>query len=200
METIFVEKRIKTSTNANKRLRKAGYIPATVYGKAVDAMTISINSNDFQKLLLKTGINAIFNLEIPNEKPVTAIIKEMQNSDIKRNILHVDFQQVSLSEKIHTDVGIKIIGTEALDSNTIVVRQSEFITIKGLPQDTPDIIEIDVSGLHIGDSLKIKDIKLPEGITTENDLEQVIITIIETKLHEAEDETEDDNVESLEYS
>lgn len=192
METINVSKRTKTGTNANKRLRREGSLPASVYGRKSQSTPISVDAGVFSKLLSRMGINAVFNLSLENEKPVSVIVKELQRSPVSQDLVHVDFQQVSLTEEIHGEVSIRVIGSGALDNDTIILRQVDSISVKGFPQDIPDIIEINVSDLVIGDSFRIKDVQLPKGIVIEDDLETVLVSLTHSQASESDEEMEDE--------
>lgn len=196
IETIQIEKRMSGSTSANMRLRKTGYLPASIYGKGIETISVSVKSDELRRVLSTLGRNAVFNLKMPSETPVTVMIKEIQYAPSNRAYSHVDFHKVSLSEEIHTDVEIKIIGVEVLDSKKLILmRQTHVITVKGFPQDIPDNIEIDVSNLKLGESLHVSDIKLPQGLVIENDLELVIASVTEPRAQETEVESDDSNEE-----
>ncbi|MPW25658.1 50S ribosomal protein L25 [Alkalibaculum sp. M08DMB] len=189
METIKIERRTKTNSNANARLRKGGYLPASVYGKGMETESVSIKMEEFRKILNKLGRNAVLSLEIPSEEPITVMIKEIQNAPLGREFLHVDFQKISLTEEVVADVGIKVIGIEVLDANKLIlVRQIDVISVKAYPQDIPESIEIDVSKMEVGDTLYIRDIKLPSGVVIEDDPEHGIVSVSEPRVREAADE------------
>ena len=192
MQTIKVEKRTNANKNANMRLRKTGNLPASVCGKGMETVSVSVKTDELRRVLTTLGRNAVFNLEIPSEKPVTVMIKEIQHSPVSRDYLHVDFQHVSLSEEIETEVPIKIVGVETLDvKKLILMRQTDVLTVKGFPQDIPDSIELDVSKMEVGESINISDIVLPQGIVVENDGELVVVSVTEAKVHELESEDTD---------
>ncbi|MFZ7132528.1 MAG: 50S ribosomal protein L25 [Eubacteriales bacterium] len=201
METIKIEKRTNTNSNANMRLRRTGYLPGSVYGKGIETMTVSVKCDEMKKILAKYGRNVVLNLEIPSEKPITVIIKEIQHAPLNREFLHVDFKKVSLSEEIHTEVAIRILGVEVLDAKKmILVRHTEAVSVKGLPQDIPDMVEVNVSNLQAGESLSIHDIKLPKNVVIENDLEQVLVSVTEPRVHEEKDENDNINEEEVEIN
>lgn len=197
METIAVKSREVKGTNANRRLRREGSIPANVYGKGMDAQSIAVNSMEFLKILNNSGMHNVFSLAIPKNKPVNVIIKDIQMAPVNRELLHVDFQQVMLNEEIHAEVAVKIIGSESLDSNLIIVRQTDSLSVRALPQEIPDSIEVDVSNLHEGDSIKLGDIGLPKGINVDNELDQVLVSLTVAKINESVEEDESTSEDSV---
>ncbi|NTW70959.1 MAG: 50S ribosomal protein L25 [Eubacteriaceae bacterium] len=191
MKTIKIEKRENANSNVNMRLRKSGYLPASIYGKGIETTSVTVKTDELKRVLTTLGRNAVFNLAVANEEPVTVIIKEIQHAPLSREYLHVDFQKVSLSEGIHTEVPIKIVGAEILDAKKLILmRQTNFISLKGFPQDIPDHVEIDVSALNVGESIHISDLKLSKKVVVENDPSVVIVSVSESRVHETEEEIE----------
>lgn len=188
---IKIEKR-EPNAGINKNLRQNGYIPGSLYGRGMDTIPISVKKDDFRKSLSKFGKNSVFNLELSGEKPYTVIVKEVQYSSLRGEYQHVDFQQISLSEVIKADVPVRIIGIEFIESKRLILnRQIEIIPVTGLPQDIPETVDIDVTNMKVGSNVCISDIKLPTGITTEYTPEQVILSINESKVKAAEEESEE---------
>ncbi|QHI73722.1 50S ribosomal protein L25 [Aminipila terrae] len=183
---IKIEKRTQCSSGENKRLRKNGYLPGNIFGRGTESTAVIVNRSELRKKISEMGRNAIFTLTLPGEKDFPVIIKEIQISP-KGEELHIDFQQVSLSQEIKTDVMLKITGKEALEAQKLIsTYQMDFISVKGLPQDIPDSIDIDVSDLHMGSVITVGDIKLPKGITCENNPEHIVITVNQSKIKTVE--------------
>lgn len=182
---INVETRSSSSKGANNLLRKNGYLPANIFGKGVESISIAVKRDEFLKSLKKYGRNAVLKLVTPNNDAYTVMTKEIQVAPIKNEVSHLDFQLVSLSEKIKMDVSVKIIGTEFLEAKRLLPNiYLDSIPVYGLPHDIPHDIEIDVSNLKSGESISFKDLKLPEGITFENDPEQKIIGVTGSRVQE----------------
>lgn len=193
-----VEKRAETNSGANRRLRKAGYLPGNIFGKDIETIPVTIKADEFTKIYSRFGRNSIFKVDVSGDKVYTAIVKEIQNSPLGRGYLHIGFQEVSLTEEIRVDALIRVAGTESTEAQRLVViRQMDTIPVRGLPQNIPDAIEIDVSDLKAGDVINVGNIKLPEGVTTDSDPEQTVISINETKMYGTDEtdeaETADEN-------
>ena len=172
------ERRTELKTRASKRLRKAGFVPAIIYGKNMDSVPIKVRSDDFRRLVKEHGRNAIITIKLNGDMSYNAIVKKVFFENMKNDLQHVDFQHVSMDEEIKAIVPIRIVGREALESRRLVlIRQIDDVKIKGLPQDIPEHVEIDVSDLEAGDHVTIGDIKYPEGITPDEDTDSVVLTI-----------------------
>jgi len=189
-----IEKRKNPNSRTSKKLRKEGYLPGSISGKGKDSISVSIKAEDLKKGLSQYGRNALFKLTM-EDATVTGMVKDIQVSPVKGNMLHVDFQQVSLNEEIRVDLMVVLRGADALEFKKLMpLRQLDVITVKGLPQDIPDDIVIDVSNIDKVENVCVKDIEFPEGIVPEGDPEQVVISIVETKrtVIDASEEGEDE--------
>jgi large subunit ribosomal protein L25 len=197
-----IEKRENPNSRTSKKLRKEGYLPGSISGKGKDSVSVSVKAEDLKKGLSQYGRNALFKLTMKDDT-VTGMVKDIQVSPVKGNILHVDFQQVSLNEEIRADLTIVLKGADTLEFKKLMpLRQLDVITVKGLPQHIPDDVVIDVSDIDKVENVYLKDVKFPEGIVPEGDPEQIVISIVETKRTSAssdedEDETENEGEELL---
>ena len=197
-----IEKRENPNSRTSKKLRKEGYLPGSISGKGKDSVSVSVKAEDLKKGLSQYGRNALFKLTM-KDNTVTGMVKDIQVSPVKGNILHVDFQQVSLNEEIRADLTIVLKGADTLEFKKLMpLRQLDVIPVKGLPQDIPDDVAIDVSDIDKVENVYLKDVKFPEGIVPEGDPEQIVISIVETKRTSAssdedEDETENEGEELL---
>jgi large subunit ribosomal protein L25 len=187
--TINVEAREKISSGANRRLRDRGYIPAVIYGKEMEPIPITVKRTELRGNLNKYGRSAIYNLNMPGQDPYMVIIKEIQNHPLTEEIMHADFQRISLTEKVKIEVPIKIIGREAVESNRLlVIQQIDDLTVRCLPEEVPKSIDVDVTKMEAGEVLTIGNIQLPEGVEVEADPEQIVVTLTEAKEHSVEEE------------
>ena len=159
---------------AARSLRRTGKVPAVLYGRNQEVLSLQIDDYVFQSLLRSHGANALINLDVTGNGEETVIIKDLQHHPVKRNILHADFQRVSLDEEITTLVDIEIVGSAigVRDGGilTLVRRQ---LNISCLPLDIPEsIIEIlDDSILQIVSVIEPKVVL--ETVTTEEDEEDI---------------------------
>jgi large subunit ribosomal protein L25 len=202
MEKIILkaDKRDTTGKEAGNRLRKNGIIPAIVYKKAEKAVPVEVNLKDmFPILHTSAGENVIISLEIFNrenhEKPdmeKTVIIKEMQYHPVKGDILHLDFQEISLTEKITVEIPIETKGEPVgvKSDGGILDHPIKELSIECLPTDIPEKISVNVENLNIGDSIRVKDLDIPSNITVLDDPEQTVVSVVPPEAEEAVPEEE----------
>lgn len=190
--TINIEKRTIVNSRSSKQLRKKGCVPASLSCKGKESISVSVKTDELKKSLASYGRNALFKLSLEDDNSITGMVKEIQYSPIKGEMMHVDFQQVSLNEEIKADLSIKIKGLEALEFKKLMaLSQMDVIRVKGLPQDIPDDIVIDVSNVKGVENINVADVEFPKGIVPELDLEQCVISIVEIKRQgQTDEETE----------
>jgi large subunit ribosomal protein L25 len=159
-------------------LRAEGKVPATVYGLGGDAVTVSVDWRDLRHALTtEAGMNALINLQIDDQATELTIVKELQRHPIKRSVLHIDFLRVSRDVAIEVEVPIVLLGeAEQVTREGGTVDQALFnLTISAKPGSIPNELTVDISGLTIGDAVRVGDIALPEGVETEVDAEEPVV-------------------------
>lgn len=196
-----IEKRDNPNSRTSKKLRKEGYLPGSISCKGKDSISVKVKVEELRKSLAINGRNSLFKLTM-NDGTVTGMVKDIQVSPVKGEMLNVDFQEVSLNEEIRVDLSIVLKGADVLEFKKLMpLRQLDVITVKGLPQDIPDDITIDVSNIDKVENVCLKNVDFPEGIVPEGDPEQVVISIVETKrtgvASSDEGESEDEEVSLL---
>lgn len=192
--SLKLEERLAVGGGKVKRLRDSGYVPAVFYGKQIDPMTVMVKASEFRDFLSKHGRNVVFNADLDNGKSFPALIKDIQMGVIKNEYVHVDFQQISLTEKVQMNVPVRLIGREAVErAEGIVVQQIDEVIVLCLAQDIPQVIDVDISYMGIGDSLTAGELKLPEGVTLVTEPDDLILSIA-SGMEEMEEETEDEDV------
>jgi len=185
MEEIFLDAELRTEVGRAKvkDLREQGFIPAVIYGEGKNEQSIKIVQRQLIQLLHQHRLeNAVVNLKIKDDKKVKArscLIKEIQHHPVKGNIIHVDFNEISLTKAIKVNVPVVAKG------EPLGVKQEGGslehllweIEVECLPTDIPKNIEVEVSHLKIGDSIHIKDIKLPGNIKVLNSPDAMVISV-----------------------
>jgi len=167
-----------TGTRPSKRLRGEGKVPATVYGLGGDAVSVSVDWRELRHALTtEAGMNALINLEIDGHASELTIVKEMQRHPIKRSVLHVDFLRISRDVAIEVEVPITMEGeAEQVTREGGLVEQALFhLTVKAKPGSIPNELTIDISSLTIGESLRVSDLTLPDGVETDVDPEEAVV-------------------------
>ena len=191
--SIKVETRTKTGKGVARKIRKNGQIPGVVYGRGNEPKSIKVNPQDIEDILFS---NAIIDLSFADEDSgeKTVIIKDFQRDVIKKNLLHVDFQFISMDEKITVSVSLSLEGTAAgVHEGGVLQQLIRNIEINALPAEIPSEITLDISELEMGDSLAVSDLELPDGIDLVTDADEVIVTVVTpTELIEEEEEEEEE--------
>lgn len=184
-ETLQAEKRDVKGTTASKRLRRSGVVPAVIYGSSQREYMIQLNSKNFFDIAKKQGSqNFIVNLEIEgaDEKTKLAIVQDIQRDPLSGSLIHIDFRAVSENETIHATVPIHLHGEPAgVKAGGLLEQMIREIEVFCRPNDLPEAIDSDVSHLELGDSLKISDLKIPEGVTTKMDGEVLVGLVTQTR-------------------
>ena len=164
-------------SRSSKRLRREGKIPAVVYGHGADPVSIAVDARELRHALnTDAGVNALVNLSIDGSSQLT-MARVLQRHPVRNTVTHVDFQVVRRDEVMSADVAFTLVG-EAKDvtNNDGVVEQAMFsLTIHATPSAIPQTLEVDISDLKIGDAIRVGDLKLPNGVTTDIDPEEAIV-------------------------
>lgn len=182
---------------AVSKLREKGFIPAVLYGREVEPMALSINYLDFSRAYKAAGESTLIEIIPEGKKPVNVLVHDVAVHPLTGRFLHIDFYQVNMKEEIETDVPLEFIGesvaVKALSG--VLVRSLEEVKVKCLPNDLPRALEVDLSKLTtFDDTIKIADIKLPEGVQMLDDLETIVATVAAPR-SEAEMEALNEKVE-----
>jgi large subunit ribosomal protein L25 len=167
---------------AAKQARRNGNVPAVLYGKHIKPQPLSVGALDVKKLLSHgRGSHAMVNLTIEdNGKKEThlALVQDVQIDPLKDHAVHVDFHQLSATEKFHVRVPVRAIGEPAgVKEGGIMEYLIREVDIECLPKDLPEAIEVDVTTLGLGKSIYLGDLKVGEGVTIRGDKTRPVITI-----------------------
>ncbi len=190
---IKVWERENVNSRASKQLRRTGYVPAAISRKGQDSISIKVKGDEILRNLSKHGRNYLFTLDIEGKEPCTVMVKELYYSPVKRELLNVDFQQVSLSDEIKVDISIRLIGKEEAEfKKLLVMTQLDKIPVKGLPQDIPDYLEIDITNMTADDKVNVGDIQYPKGVVPDIETDKLVLMLSEAR-SSSEEETEADS-------
>lgn len=192
MEAIQAQVRANESGNTVKRLRREGWVPAVLYGKEVGNQKIQVQGRELDAALRHQATNKPFRLMVDG-KEHDVMVYEVQRHPVQGNILHADFKQINMNEKIHTTVPVLITGDPELGVATLVRHSVE---VSCLPGNIPESFTVDVDGLQIGDVVLVQDLKIPDGVEVGLDSMEVLISILPVKAAsdestEAEQEAEE---------
>lgn len=163
-----------------KRLRREGIIPANVYGRALDSVAIQVARDDLVRVIRSAGRNEIIYLRLDGEEPRPAFVRQIQRNPVTDAILHVDFYQISLAEKVRMEVPLALVGTAPAEQTYggTLLHSLDSITVEGLPTDIPSVIEVDVSGLkEIDAAIHVGELSVTGDVTVLSDPEVVVAKI-----------------------
>lgn len=202
--TLRVSVRDNKGKEAAKKLRRNNQIPAIFYGPDTDPLMLVVDYPDLDGIIKQTAAeNIILGLQIESEEgsdSKTVMLKELQVDPIKNTYLHADFYEVSKEREVTVGIPIHLLNTPAgVLEGGILQHVRREITITCLPDQMVEHLDVDVSGLAIGDSIHIRDIDLPEGLTTNQD-ENLTVAVVAapTVIPEAEEIEEIEEIEGEE--
>jgi large subunit ribosomal protein L25 len=162
----------------SKRLRANGEIPAVVYGLGKDPVAVAVAWRPLREALTtEAGLNALIDLDIDGDVAL-AMVKELQRHPIRGDVLHIDFLRVSADAAISVDVPVVLEGEAdvLLGEGGAVDQVLHALTISAKPADIPNEIAVDITDLVIGATIRVGDLTLPKGVTTDVDAEEAVVT------------------------
>jgi large subunit ribosomal protein L25 len=172
-------------------LRRSGQVPAVVYGNKIATTHIQLETREVTNVLRRAGRNRLITLSVGDDSaPKMVLTREVQRDPIKRTIKHIDFYEVSMTEKITADIRIICIGESAdIKSGAgVLLQEMNTLAIRCLPGDLIESVTIDVSGLAIDGAIYVREITVPEGIEVMDDLSEEVVRVtryVEVKEEEA---------------
>jgi large subunit ribosomal protein L25 len=174
--TLVAEAGREVGSRPARRQRASGRIPAVVYGEGVTPVAVTVAARELRAALsTEAGLNALLSLDIAGRRYLT-LARELQRHPVRGTLIHVDFQVVDPDREVTADVPITLIG-EAVELNRAdgVLEQMLFVMpVKARPADIPSHLEVDISELVIGASVRVIDIALPAGVVADVDPEAAI--------------------------
>jgi large subunit ribosomal protein L25 len=175
--TLTVETDRPMGSRAARRLRRDGKIPGVLYGHGVTPTPLAVDARELRHALnTDAGLNALLDLDLAGAKHL-AMARQIQRHPVRGSVTHVDFIIVRRDEVITADVPISLVGdAKAIKEDGVVDQQLFALTIKAMPGNIPNVIEVDVTELGVGDSIRISDLTLPAGVETELDPETTIVS------------------------
>ncbi len=194
-QLLEVELREPGSSNKEKQLRRAGKVPAVLYGGDRDTRAISVNPRSLIEILRSEhGQNSILSLKVGDGAEQTALIHDYQVDPISRKLQHVDFRRIDLKIEIEVNVPVEVVGEAVgvkVDRGILDMILRE-VHVKCLPTDIPDHLKVDVSEFNIGDVAQVSDLEVPDNVELLVDLDQTVLTIAPPTVEIEEEVVEDD--------
>lgn len=175
---INAEKRNVTGKQV-KALRRQGLLPGVIYGRHIEAFPIQMDAHDASLILDKLTASSLITIDVDGEK-FNVLMRDRQRDVIFGDLLHVDFLVVSLTEKLRATVELKLVGEAPVADNpeVVVTQVLNVIEIEALPQDLPEVIEVDISTLEtVDDEITVADLDLGEDIAILTDPNETIVSV-----------------------
>ena len=194
--TLEVQQRDAFGKQHARALRRDGIVPAILYGRAQDTLTIQLNARTFRQFLRTHGENVIIKMEVGEGNIETVIVKEIQRHPVeKQKLVHADFIRISLDEPVTSTVPIVLEGNPpGVQEGGILEMPLREVTLHCLPLRLPSDISVDVSGLDIGDAFYVSDLSLDDDLEILDEPERVIAMVSQPRM-ELEEPEEDEEGE-----
>ena len=161
--------RTGTGKGVARTLRQRGQIPGVIYGHAREVQPLTLNAREFDRLMEHVTASTVIDLDLGGKTSKT-LIREIQRHPYKRQVLHVDFLELVAGEKVTVEIPIVYVGTPAgIKDGGILEQIKHELTVEADPTTLPEHIEVDVSELTIGHTLYVRDVRVPEGATVQDD-------------------------------
>lgn len=182
MEIVTLKTRTRTGSGKSytRKARAQGWVPAIFYGRKREPLSIEVDGREFLALVRKKLTNHLINLGLGDKQDETiAVIKEVQKHVLKDSLYyHIDFQQIAMTEKITVRCPIEIVGLAVgvKDENGVLGHPVKHLMIECLPMDIPEKIQVDVTALHVGNSIHVRDLSVPK-ITIKDSPDEVVAVV-----------------------
>ena len=187
---LSIDTRETGSSRATRRLRREGLVPGVLYGGGDEPLAFAVNERELRHALAARG--AVVELQIDGSA-TPAVLKDSQIHPVRGETLHVDFLRVDLRQAISAIVPLEFVGAEdapGVREGGVLEHVTREITIEALPNDIPEAIQVDVSGMAVNDTLLLSSVTPPDGVTLTDDLEETVVATLTPPSIDAEAEEE----------
>ena len=189
--TLDVTSRSDRGSRSARRLRRTGRVPGVIYGGGEEPVAFDVDARMLRNFLAHSG--AVIDVCLDGESSQPVLLKNAQRHPVRGEIIHADFLRIDLKKPIQTTVTVELIGGEeapgVVEGGVLSVAAHE-LHIEALPNDIPDSIVVDVSGMQMNDTLTAESVTVPSGVTLLDDLETTVATITPPTLEPVEEEIE----------
>jgi large subunit ribosomal protein L25 len=174
--TLTAEAGRTTGSSSSRRLRGSGRIPGIIYGHGMSPVSVSVNARDLRHALTVHGLNQVLTLDVSGSTHLV-MARQLQRHPVRHTVAHVDFQVVRRDEIVQADVPVVVVGTAlAVERDRgLIDHPLTSLSVHSTPEHIPTEITVDVSQLTVGDVIRVGDLKLPPGVTTDVDPDEVVV-------------------------
>jgi large subunit ribosomal protein L25 len=190
--TVVAEAPRPMGSRAAGRLRAAGKVPGVIYGHGLDPLPIAVDGRSLRAALTTgAGLNALLALQVGSETHLT-LAREIQRDPVRSTVIHVDFLIVRRDEIVSAEVPVNLIGEarKVANNDGLIEQQLTSLTVHATPANIPSHVEVDISEMDIGDTIRVGDISLPAGVTTELDPDDAVVIAARGEVEEVAEPTE----------
>ena len=169
-----------------KAMRRAGKLPAVIYGRHTEPINVSLDAHNASLILGRVTSSSLVTIELDGKEYPT-LVREKQRDYIKNRLLHVDFLAVSLTESLHATVSVNIVGVSPAvkDFNAVLVTNLQSLGVECLPTDLPERIDVDISTLaRPGEGIRVRDVVVPDKIRLLDDPDTMVVVATFAKVEE----------------
>jgi len=198
---LMLKAQIRQPQSKLNQLRKAGKLPAVVYGRGFESTPILLDYNQFIKEVKEQGRGSLLDLKIDERETFKVLLQDSQKNPVKQVFTHIDFYRIRMDEKLTTEIRLNFVGqAPAVKAGGILVKSRDYLSAECLPGDLVSEIDVDLSCLkEIHSSIKVSDVAAPDGITVLDEPDLILVGIskqVEEK-EEVSKEQEKQAIEAL---
>lgn len=185
------ELRTTIGTSASRKARQEGKIPVAMYSKGEETQSLLIDRREFENILKKEGVNAVFNVDIDG-KTQQVLIKDFVKASLKDEFYSVDLQAVSADDKLQVEIPVVLVNEETVKEGIVDLTLTT-VLVETTPANIPSSFEIDVKGMEIGDVKYASDLEMPANVELVTDAEESLVSVV-APTEEPEETTDEDEV------
>jgi large subunit ribosomal protein L25 len=193
-----VRDRESRGTREARRLRSQGLVPGILYGRGKPPHAFCVDQRDLRRALSGPGgLHAILDVVLDGQKtPHHAILKAYQQDPVRGGVIHVDLHEVRLDQPIQAQVAVQLVGEpRGVTEGGVLSQVNREVRVEGLPMDIPDHLELDVSDMGLGDTMRLADLPPREGVTYLDDPEEIVLANVTVPTQIVEPEPEEEELE-----
>lgn len=174
--TLTAEADRTTGSSAARRLRHTGRIPGVIYGHGMQPLSVSVTARDLRHVLNSHGLNQVLTLDVSGSKHLV-LARQLQKHPVRHTVSHVDFQVVRRDEVVSANVAVVLVGDAITITRAggLLEHLLTSLAVRATPEHIPTEISVDISELSVGDVVRVGDLKLPTGVTTDIDPDDVVV-------------------------
>ena len=184
--TLLLDRRAVTGKKV-QALRRAGVVPANIYGRGLASVSVQAPVAEFRRVLRAVDRNAVISVQVDGEPtPRPVVLRQVRHHPVSGQVLHIDLYQVDLSRAIHSEATVVLVGdSEAVHNGGVLVENLSHVTLEALPNEMPSEVTVDISVLRdFGHSILVSDLVLPAGVSILNDPTAAVVAVIAPRIAE----------------